>query len=49
MSAENYWDECECEHDREEHARIDGETFCQHVMESGAQCSCPSFSKAAGQ
>jgi len=38
--------ECECEHTYDEHARVDGGTFCQHVMDSGAQCSCPSFEEA---
>lgn len=40
------FEECECEHDHDEHAQVDDETFCQHVMESGARCSCPSFVKA---
>lgn len=38
------WAECECEHEREEHAPDGGE--CQHVMSSGLPCSCPSFEEA---
>lgn len=41
------WDECECEHERDDHARIDGETFCQVETEGGGRCSCPSFKKAS--
>lgn len=39
-------DECECEHERDEHE--DGAGICEARTSSGMWCSCPSF-KAAGR
>lgn len=35
------WDECTCEHDREQHENGTGP--CEATASSGCRCACPSF------